>query len=170
LPDASLLQLNLPKKQGIKSKVYDSIINKTPLSYRTNRILGGASPSEYLAKLEKGNQATPAIDRGKLDGYLSSHMIAPDLLRANKFVEFMDDRQKRLLALIEQATGKPTHTGPFHCPNRHEPRRRQRRPNPTDHRQRRAVAVAPVAGFAAHKAEPASFDLPPDMRVSGLRN
>lgn len=102
------------KKHGIKATDYDSIINKTPLSYRTNRILGGAAPSDYLAKLEKGNKATPAIERGKLDGYVSSHMIAPDLLRADKFVEFMSDRQKRLLALIEQATGKPAYTGPVH--------------------------------------------------------
>lgn len=101
------------KKQGIGPKVYDSIINKTPLSYRTNRIIGGAAPSEYLAKLEKGNKGTPAIDSTTLDGYLASHMIAPVLLRADKFYEFMDDRQKRLLALIEKATGKPAYTGPI---------------------------------------------------------
>lgn len=99
------------KKQGIQPKVYDSIINKTPLSYRTNRILGGSAPSEYLAELEKGDQTTPAIERATLDGYLSSHLIRPDLLRADKFFEFMEGRQKRLLALIERATGKPTYTG-----------------------------------------------------------
>ena len=43
------------KKHGIKPAVYDSIINKTPLSYKTNRIIGGSAPSEYLAKLEKGS-------------------------------------------------------------------------------------------------------------------
>ena len=51
------------KKHGIKPDVYDSIINKTPLSYRTNRIIGGVAPSEYLAKLEKGDETTPPIDR-----------------------------------------------------------------------------------------------------------
>ena len=51
------------KKQGIKPQVYDSIINKTPLSYRTNRIIGGVAPSEYLAKLEKGIDKTPPIER-----------------------------------------------------------------------------------------------------------
>ena len=50
------------KKQGIKPAVYDSIINKTPLSYRTNRIIGGVAPSEYLAKLETGDAATPPIE------------------------------------------------------------------------------------------------------------
>ena len=47
------------KKNGIKPNVFDSIINKTPLSYRTNRIIGGVAPSEYLAKLEKGDETTP---------------------------------------------------------------------------------------------------------------
>ena len=50
------------KKQGIKSAIFDSIINKTPLSFRTNRIIGGVAPSEYLAKLIKGDKMTPAIE------------------------------------------------------------------------------------------------------------
>jgi hypothetical protein len=99
------------KKQGIKPNVFDSIINKTPLSYRTNRIIGGVAPSEYIAKLETGNATTPPIDRATLDGYLSSHLIDPSLLRADQFEEFMADRQRRLLALIERATGKPVYSG-----------------------------------------------------------
>src|SRR5262249_15915998 len=62
------------KHRQIEAKVYDSIINKTPLSYRTNRIIGGDAPSKYLAKLETGDKTTPAIDRATLDGYLSSHL------------------------------------------------------------------------------------------------
>jgi hypothetical protein len=99
------------KKRGIKPSVFDSIINKTPLSYRTNRIIGGVAPSEYLTKLEKGNEATPSIDRSRLDEYIGSHLIDPSLLRADKFDEFMADRQKRLLELIERATGKPAYSG-----------------------------------------------------------
>jgi hypothetical protein len=99
------------KKNGIKPKIYDSIINKTPLSYRTNRIIGGVAPSEYLAKLEKGNETTPPIASERLDRYLSSHLIDPGLLRSDRFEDFMVDRQKRLLALIEQATGKAAYIG-----------------------------------------------------------
>jgi hypothetical protein len=99
------------KKQGIKPSVFDSIINKTPLSYRTNRIVGGVAPSEYLAKLEKGSETTPSIDRERLDVYLRTHLIDPSFLRADSFDAFMVDRQKRLLALIEQATGKAAYTG-----------------------------------------------------------
>src|SRR5712692_707914 len=94
------------KAHGKKPNVFDSIINKTPLSYRTNRIIGGVAPYEYLAQLEKGNETTPPIEAKRLDTYLSTHLIDPSLLRTDRFDDFMTDRQKRLLALIEQATGK----------------------------------------------------------------
>ncbi len=99
------------KKHHIKSNIFDSIINKTPLSYRTNRIIGGVAPSEYIAKLERGNETTPSIDSKRLDVYLESHLINPSLLRADRFDDFMDDRQKQLLLLIEQATGKAAYVG-----------------------------------------------------------
>jgi len=99
------------KRQGIKPAVYDSIINKTPLSYRTNRIIGGVAPSEYISKLEKGDAKTPPIAPDRLDAHLRSHLIDPSLLRADSFEAFMGDRQKRLLALIELATGKVAYTG-----------------------------------------------------------
>jgi hypothetical protein len=99
------------KSHGIKPKVFDSIINKTPLSYRTNRIIGGVAPSQYLAKLEKGTHTTPPIDRQRLDEFLASHLIDPSILRSDSFEAFMADRQKRLLALIEGATGKAAYTG-----------------------------------------------------------
>jgi len=65
-----------------------------------------SAPSEYLAKLERGDETTPPIDRERLDVYLRSHLIDPSILRSDDFDTFMADRQKRLLALIEQATGK----------------------------------------------------------------
>jgi len=99
------------KKKGIKPAVYDSIINKTPLSFRTNRIIGGVAPSEYLAKLEGGDKTTPSIERVRLDTYLQSHLIAPELLRADEFEAFFADRQNRLLGLIEHATGKSAYVG-----------------------------------------------------------
>jgi hypothetical protein len=104
-----------PKKwcedRNIKSAVYDSIVNKTPLSYRTNRIIGGVAPSAYLAKLQGGNAETPPISHQNLDGYLSSHLIDPALLRADDFEALMEDRQARLLHLIEQATGQSAYRG-----------------------------------------------------------
>jgi hypothetical protein len=99
------------KKSGIKAKEYDSVINKTPLSFRTNRILGGMAPSEYLAKLETGDAKTPAVEHARLDDLLKSHLIDPALLRADDFEGFMVDRQRKLLALIEKATGKAAYAG-----------------------------------------------------------
>jgi hypothetical protein len=104
-----------PKKwcedKGLKPKDYDSIINKTPLAYRTNRIIGGVAPSTYLEKLQNGSAETPAISQSNLDRYLQSHLINPVLLRADKFRDFMEDRQERILKLIEQATGQQAYRG-----------------------------------------------------------
>lgn len=93
------------KKQGIDVKVFDTIANKTPLGYRTNRILSGAAPSKYLEKLEAGGKDAPPIEPAALDRYLTSHAIDPALLRADRFGDFMEDRERRLLALISKATG-----------------------------------------------------------------
>jgi hypothetical protein len=104
-----------PKKwcddRKIDPSVYDSIINKTPLGYRTNRMIGGAAPSIYLEKLETGNEENPPILPTNLDQYLTSHLISPTLLRADDFNAFMEDRQTRLLKLIEQATGQSAYRG-----------------------------------------------------------
>jgi hypothetical protein len=92
-------------KQGIEPKVYDSIINKTPLSYRTNRRIGGVAPSVYLQRLEVGQKDDPPISPAMMDEYLKTHCIDPKLLRADAFDKFMNDREWRLLALIAKATG-----------------------------------------------------------------
>lgn len=93
------------KKQKIELKVFDTVINKTPLSYKTNRILGGVAPSVYLERLETGGKDTPPIPRDALDEYLASHAMDPVLLRADDFAGFMADRESRLLAMISRATG-----------------------------------------------------------------
>lgn len=99
------------KKQGIEPDIFGSIIDKTPLSFRTNRIIGGVAPSEYLAKLERGDNQTPPTELARLHTYLRSHLIDPDTLRVDDFDSFIADRQKRLLRLIEHATGKTACVG-----------------------------------------------------------
>ncbi len=61
--------------------------------------------------MQRGDETTPSIERERLDVYLRSHLIDPSLLRSDEFYPFMADRQKRLLALIEQATGKVAYVG-----------------------------------------------------------
>ena len=94
------------KKQGIPASVYDSIINKTPLTARTNRILGGNAPSVYLARLEKGTIGSPPISAIDIDTYLGTHLIDAALLRADNFDGFFETRKSALLTLIENATGQ----------------------------------------------------------------
>ncbi len=101
------------KAQKIDVRIYDTVVNKTPLSYRTNRIIGGVAPSQYLEKLEQGKKnadgqiENPPIAPAVLDGYLSSHCISPAHLRADDFESFMQGRRKSLLAIIGNATGHP---------------------------------------------------------------
>ena len=96
------------ERRKIKPKVFDTVINKTPLSYRTNRTLGGVAPSIYVARLETGGKDVPPIEPATLDEYLASHAMVPALLRADDFAGFMADREKRLQAMIARATGHPT--------------------------------------------------------------
>ncbi len=88
---------------GIKPGCCDSIINKTPLTARTNRIIGGDSPSEYLVRIESGKYSVP---RDVLDGYLKSHFIDPAHLRSDDFVEYFNSRQLVLLDRIQTVMGK----------------------------------------------------------------
>lgn len=91
---------------GIDRAEYDSIVNKTPLSARTNRIIGGVAPSEYLAKLERGSEDATPVPIVALDASLSSHLIDVDRLRSDDFLGFMMARHERLISLIERATGQ----------------------------------------------------------------
>ena len=90
--------------------IYDSVINKTPLSYRTNRIIGGVAPSIYLRKLENGKAGTdgqiiePPIAKDTLSAYLQTHCIPVTELHANDFAGFMKARQKLLLDLVVNVT------------------------------------------------------------------
>ncbi|HEX4516585.1 MAG TPA: hypothetical protein VH054_23720, partial [Polyangiaceae bacterium] len=99
-----------PKKwcvaTGIDRRRYDSIINKTAISAKTNRMIGGNAPSNYLGKLEK----SAGIPVGRMDDILASHVIDPSAARADAFDTFFAKREGALLARIEKAMGKPLRT------------------------------------------------------------
>lgn len=94
------------RDNGKNAKSFDSIVNKTPLSSRTNRIIGGAAPSHYLGLLEQGSKDDVRVPLMELDHYLSSHLIDPALLRSDNYEDFMAARQTAILALIEAAMQK----------------------------------------------------------------
>ena len=93
-------------------KEFDSIVNKTPLSARTNRIIGGSAPSEYLAVLELGSKDDHGIPTSTLDESLASHHIDPQSLRSDNYEAFIAARQQALLDLIETAMKKKASSSP----------------------------------------------------------
>ena len=89
-------------KMNYDKKKWNSIINKTPLFFSTNRYIGGTSPSDYMNKIIRNKN----ISKEQLKSHISSHMINADLLENNKFEEFIIDRAIKILDGIERCTGK----------------------------------------------------------------
>ena len=98
-----------PKKwceeRGIGKDKYNCILNKTPISYKANRKIGGEAPSLYLPRIQREDQVR--LTEIEMDVLLESHALSPNLLRRDDFDSFIDDRRNRLCRLIEQAMGKP---------------------------------------------------------------
>lgn len=92
------------EKQGIARERYDSILNKTPISYKANRKIGGSAPSEYLPKIQQEKQVR--LSDAEMDELLASHALSPECLRADDFAAFIEDRRLRLRRLVERAMGK----------------------------------------------------------------
>jgi len=84
------------------NQLEESIVNKTPLSAKTNRAIGGKAPSLYLAAVQKRD----GRDDARMDEILQTHLIDPQLLRADKFMDFFEQRRRDILKRIEKATGK----------------------------------------------------------------
>ena len=94
------------KKQGISPVVFNSIINKTPLSKASNISVGGDAPSVYLRRIEQQEGVSSAV----LDDILRSHLIEPDFLRNDDFESFFDARIGALSRIVADAMGKPVVT------------------------------------------------------------
>ncbi len=82
---------------------WNSVINKTPISYSTNREIGGVAPSKYLGKIESKGQVEPIV----LDTYLETHWIDVSAIRTDSFDAFIVHRAIMLLDAITTAMGKP---------------------------------------------------------------
>jgi len=92
------------EKRSIEPKRYNSILNKTPISYKANRMIGGKAPSDYLAQLQ-GHRSVMLNAEG-IDSLLRTHLIDPEPLRANDFQRFVDTRRQQMIHLISRAMGK----------------------------------------------------------------
>lgn len=91
------------ESQHYEKAKWNSVVNKTPISAKSNRTIGGDAPSKYLGSLERAGAITPE----NLDEIVETHWIDHELLRKDDFEAFIVDRAKKLLDAIEQATGMP---------------------------------------------------------------
>jgi len=92
------------KKYGIEPARFNSILNKTPISYKANRMIGGKAPSAYLEQLQK--HKTVLLDVGGMNAILSSHVIDPTYLRNDDYVGYIESRRQLLLNEISDVMGK----------------------------------------------------------------
>ncbi len=90
------------KRNGIHNDDYNCIINKTPLSSRTNRIVSGEAPSKYLVRIQ--NHA--GVSDEEFQSILKSHVLEPELLYKDDFEHFFLDRKEKILQRIEKAMNK----------------------------------------------------------------
>lgn len=91
------------EKNNYPKSKWNSVVNKTPISYSTNREIGGVAPSKYLAKIEDSGKVTSDV----LDGYINSHWISIQYCRGDNFDKHIVYRAIKLLDAIEAAMGKP---------------------------------------------------------------
>ncbi len=89
------------RKQGIEPKKYNSLVNRTPLSAKTNRKIGSKAPSAYLKQFELSGTSP-----SRLNEMLRSHAIDPQKLRRDDFEGFFVARTQALMELIGKAMGK----------------------------------------------------------------
>ena len=86
--------------KAIDRKLYDSIINKTPIDARTNKIIGGRAPSVYLKLLERH------VPEGELPAILDSHWIEITHLEGDEFAASFVERGQQMLDLIGAAMAR----------------------------------------------------------------
>ena len=84
----------------IPSRLYNSVVNKTPIDAKTNRIIGGRAPSSYLGRLKQD------ISPDLLDSVLGAHWLEPNHLRMDDFASFFVARGESMLSLIGSAMGR----------------------------------------------------------------
>lgn len=90
------------EKMGYDKRKWNSIINKTPIFFSTNRYIGGVAPSEYISKIIRNKGLTEA----EVLCFVNTHFINTEMLINNNFEEFIINRAIKLLDAIESVIGK----------------------------------------------------------------
>ena len=89
----------------VPRRLYDSIINKTPIDALTNKKIGGRAPSQYLERIR---QDTPPE---KLDEVLTAHWLDVNHLASDDFAGSFVERGEAMLKLIGKAMGRDLGSG-----------------------------------------------------------
>lgn len=89
-------------KKALPKEKWNCVVNKTPISARSNREIGGSAPSIYLERIEKKG----SVSESDLNDYVETHWINHDLMRSDSFDEYFIERAKKILFAIEAATGR----------------------------------------------------------------
>ncbi|MAE69800.1 MAG: hypothetical protein CME06_04950 [Gemmatimonadetes bacterium] len=93
------------QKRSIEPRRFNSILNKTPISYKANRMIGGKAPSEYIQQLQ--THKSVQLDDGEMDELLVTHCLDTGLLRNDDYDGFVEARRKTLVEHISGVMGKP---------------------------------------------------------------
>src|SRR5699024_4706298 len=88
---------------GVEEVVADSVLNRTPMGKRTEAVIEGYSPTQYLTRV----QTKSLLDDAEFDAVLATHELDPGLLHRSDFHGFLRDRRARFVGMIEHAMGKP---------------------------------------------------------------
>jgi hypothetical protein len=89
------------RQKGIDPKMYNCLVNRTPLSAKTNKIIGSKAPSAYLKEFEKQGTAVTSLEE-----IMRSHHIQLNILQCDNFETFFQARATALMELIGKAMGK----------------------------------------------------------------
>ena len=90
------------EKMGYDKRKWNSIINKTPIFFSTNRYIGGVAPSEYISKIVRNK----GLAEEEILSFVNTHFINTEMLINDIFERFVIDRAIKLLDAIENVTGK----------------------------------------------------------------
>lgn len=91
------MTLNPPRDQSLQDPR-----GGPPLTARTNRVIGGRAPSDYLERL--ANSAK--VDRDTISKHVSTHLADAGVMAQDDFEAFFAARARALLDQIASATGK----------------------------------------------------------------
>ena len=91
------------RDNAIEPVVADSVLNRTPMGKRTEVVIDGYSPTQYLTRV----QTKSLLDDAEFDTVLGTHELNVDLLQQSDFPNFLRDRRSRFVGMVEYAMGKP---------------------------------------------------------------